>query len=112
MDSRLRGRPERPRFVAPVDDNLFDYYGDAMFGFGDYDGTQYDTQASETTEINNRPSANVQVKSGGTSGYCRICDGEDAANCATRSAGKSIIYSYFQLKTKVKTIKIIYQPWQ
>ena len=69
---------------------MFDYYGDAMFGFGDYDGTQYDTQTTEqTVETNNRPSANVQVKSGGTSGYCRICDGEDATNCAARSAGKS-----------------------
>ena len=93
MDSRLRGRPERPRFVpteqsAVEDAGLFDYYGDAMFGFGDYDGTDYQT---ETSTVNNRPSADVnQQRSGGTGGYCRVCHGQDPTTCRSQPAGKSI----------------------
>lgn len=91
MDARLRGRPERPRFFesSEVEDaGLFDYYGDAMFGFDNYDGTDYEvTDSVFETTVNNRPNANVnQQKSGSGAGYCRICSGEDAAGCAARSA--------------------------
>ena len=96
MDSRLRGRPERPRFVpteqsAVEDAGLFDYYGDAMFGFDNYDGTDYQTEV-ETSTTNNRPLADQQVvnqqRSGGTGGYCRVCHGQDPTTCRSQPAGK------------------------
>lgn len=97
MDSRLRGRPERPRFVptaspAPVEDaGLFDFYGDAMFGFDNYDGTEYDDANATGDEASNtgRPTFVFQNQQrSGSGGYCRICDGQDATNCAAQSAGE------------------------
>ena len=97
MDSRLRGRPERPRFVptssAPVEDaGLFDFYGDAMFGFDNYDGTESDdasAAAAEQATTNGRPTTVFQNQERSlTSGFCRICDGQDAAGCASQSAGE------------------------